>query len=192
MENSRYFSVKSSQLSSGPPVLSEQKEQQQPIEQTQKTTNNLLPDNIEIITFIRSIQTTESDSHQQIPKSYTEKVTTCISNSDITDSNSDQSIFSSYSIQNSLKDSLQNSLFTDSMFSSNTSSILKLKPIETTDIPGFINFLPVNNLISGENSVATSKRIPTEYITTPVFGDLLSKISELERNLQSCQRLICL
>jgi len=96
------------------------------------------------------------------------------------------------------------------MFSPNTSSISKLKlPVETTNLNTGLNFTPEHYLIPGENCTSgqistrytpehiTSGYVPTdfkttEYIATPVIGDLLSKIGELERNIKSCQRLITL
>jgi hypothetical protein len=185
VENSRCFSVKFLQHSNVPPVLSDQKDRQ-PIEQIQATTNNLLPDELKIITVIRSNNAAETDSGDS--NSYTQKVT--ISNSDINLSNTNvsdsQFLFSSNSrqnypqnsLQNSFQNSLQNSLqnsfknsnlspsdlspLTDSMFPPNTSSISKLKlPVETTNLKTGLNFTPEHYLIPGEN--CTSGQMSTSY-----------------------------
>jgi len=86
------------------------------------------------------------------------------------------------------------------MFSSTrtTSSIPKLKiPInETTSSNMGVDFTPESEkqhfLISRRISglISEHKTGHTAATNTPIFGDLLSSIGELERKIKSCQRLV--
>jgi len=124
---------------------------------------------LKIVTVIRSNKATESHS---------------TNNTQVTKSNSD---ISRINLQTS-----ENSMFPSTRI---TSSIprLKIPIIETTSSKMGVDFTPesekqqqhflISRLISEQKTGHTATK-------TPIFGDLLSSVRELERKIKSCHRLV--